>query len=157
MGKSKKRLLEKLNEIEQLSRDIQKQRKRIVVECPHQNDKGKLKLEAIDDEGTYRCKFCKSTFNMTLIPRDKLNDAVETLHNALQQIRCFSDPRDEHKLIRIMGELDFNLQESAELYERIVNIYGRGGKKKKDRDREDSFGEYGTQGLSFIGTGKKKK
>jgi hypothetical protein len=58
----------------------------------------------------------------------------------------------------VLGELDFNLQETAELYDRIVNAYGKNkkNKKKKYNDRDD-FGSYGVGSISFIGGGRGRK
>ena len=154
MGKKKNAFKEKLKTIEQVRRQMEKERKKIVVECAHQNDKGKLKIYPVNEFGEYECKYCKTRFNMNPIPSAELDEAIKTIHDAIQQISCYSDIDEDDKLIRLLGELDFNLQETAELYERVVSVYGRGTGKKKHKD-EYEFGAYGTGALSFIG-GKKK-
>jgi hypothetical protein len=87
----------------------------------------------------------------------EIDAAVKTLHDAIQQIRCYSDINQDDKLIRLLGELDFNLQETSELYDRVVNVYGREQGQKKKKNREDDFGTYGSQALSFIGGGKSRR
>lgn len=163
MGKhSKKNLISELHEIEQATKDIQKQRRKIMIKCSHHNHNGKLKIESIDDEGTYRCKICKAVFNMNPIKKEDLEEAVEIVHNALQQIRCHAANSSdaEEKIVKLMGELDFNLQESVEIYDRIVRIYMKGEGKNKDKkkryDDDASFGRWGGQPISFLGVGKKK-
>ena len=149
---------DKLNQIEQASREMEKERKKIVVECAHQNEKGKLKIYPIGENGMYQCKYCKAKFNMMPIPTSTLGDALETVHNAIQQIRCLSDVNEDYKMIKLLGSLDFNLQETQELYTRIVSVYGNGhtkNKNKKNKNREDGFGGYGSGQLSFIGGNRK--
>jgi maltooligosyltrehalose synthase len=155
--KGKKQFMDKLNKIEQIQREIQKEKKKVVVECSHQNEKGKLKIHPVNDSGEYECKYCKARFNMNKLSEKEINGAVKMLHDAIQQIRCYSDMNQDDKLIRLLGELDFNLQETSELYDRVVNVFGREQGQKKKKHREDDFGTYGSQSLSFIGGGSKRR
>lgn len=157
---SKKLLMQKMDKIKELEREVKKEKRKAIVECAHQNEKGKLKIHPVNEKGDYKCKFCEEEFNMNAISRAEIEDAVSTIHNAIQQIRCFSDPESDAKLIKLLGELDFNLQETGELYDRIVNALGKNkgnkkGGKRYDNDK-DSFGSYGSGSLSFIGGGKRK-
>lgn len=155
MSKKKKNLLkEKLKKIEKVRREMEKERKKIVVECSHQNEKGKLKIYPVNEHGEYECKYCKTRFNMNPISSADLREAVKTLHDAIQQIRCYSDIDEDENLIIMLGELDYNLQETVELYDRTRALFGRGS-GKKSRKEDDDFGAYGSGALSFIG-GKKK-
>jgi uncharacterized Zn-finger protein len=150
---------DKLAKIEQVRKEMEKERKKIVVECAHQNEKGKLKIYPVNEKGEYECKYCKARFNMNPITETELETALKTAHDAIQQIRCYSDIDEDDKLIRLLGELDYNLLETEELYKRVANVYGRGnGKKKnKNKNRNDDFGTYGSQSLSFIGGGGKRR
>lgn len=153
MAKKRKQYLDKLAKIQQIEREVEKEKKKIVVECSHQNEKGKLKIEPIGDHGEFMCKICKVEFNMEKLPTETIEDASKILHDAIQQIRCYSDADRDSRLIRLLGELDYNLAETAELYQRVVNVYTRDkGKKNKNNKRNEGFGSFGTGGgLSFIG------
>lgn len=161
-NKQKSLFREKLNKIEQVRKEIEKEKKKIVVECAHQNEKGKLKISAVNEHGEYECKYCKQRFNMDPIKDGQLAGAIKVVHDAIQQIRCYSDIEEDTKLIRLLGELDFNIQETQELYSRVVNVFGKGNGNKKDknknknRDNNDNFGGYGSGPISFIGGGKKR-
>jgi len=159
MAKGKRKFVEKIARIKELQKEAEKERRKAIIECAHQNEKGKLKIHPVNEKGDYECKYCEEQFNMNSISRSNIEDAIETMHNAIQQIRCFSDPEDDAKLVRLLGELDFNMQEVGELYERIVNLYGKNKKKNRgDKYKDhDSFGSYGASSLSFIGGGKKNK
>jgi uncharacterized Zn-finger protein len=157
-NKKKNLFRDKLNKIEQVRREMEKERKKIVVECAHQNEKGKLKIYPVNEHGEYECKYCKARFNMNPLSQADIKDASKVIHDAIQQVRCYSDPDEDEKLIRLLGELDFNLSETSELYERVVSVYGRGNGKKKDgknKNRESDFGGYASGSLSFIGGGKR--
>jgi hypothetical protein len=156
--KKKKNFLSKLERINEAQKEFEKERKKVIIHCAHQNDSGKLKIKPINEKGDYECKYCHVEFNMNTIQENDIKDACKTLHNAIQQIRSFSDSEDDAKLITVLGELDFNLQETAELYDRIVNAYGKNkkNKKKKYNDRDD-FGSYGVGSISFIGGGRGRK
>lgn len=162
MGKKSGKLFkEKINRIEQARKAMEKESKRLVVECSHQNENGKLKLYPVSDHGDYECKYCHTRFNMNKINFNDLKSSIEVVHNAIQQIRCYSDSDSEKdaQLIRVLGELDFNVHEVAELYDRIVRVYGKGNGKKKhhNRDSNDGFGGFGSAAsISFIGGNKRR-
>lgn len=159
MGKEK--LHDKFSKIKELEKQLKKEKKKTMMECFHQNEKGKLKIVPINDKGDYECKKCSDEFNMNQLKRATLNDAVKILHDAIQQIKCFSDPSEDRKLIAQLGELDYNTGELVELYDRVVIAYGNKNNRNKNDHRQhnkdnndNSFGSYGS--ISFIG-GKKKR
>lgn len=154
----KKDFMKKLEGLAEAKKQIKEEQKKLVVECAHQNANGKLKLYPVNDRGDFKCKYCEAVFNMNPKKKEELEKAVNTIHDAIQQIRCFSDVEEDAKTIKVLGEVDFNLSTSIELYERIVNAFSKNGKKKKknhNNHNNDSFGSYGSNSLSFIG-GKKK-
>lgn len=153
---NKTQFKDKLHKMEQIRKQIEKEQKRMVIECSHTNENGKLKIKPIGSHGDFECKYCKSRFNMNQVHRDTIEDATKVLHDVLQQIRCLSDVEVDYETIRKLGELDYNLQETAELYERVREVYSQQGgkkKKKKKHDSGDSFGNYGGSQLSFLGGG----
>lgn len=151
-----KKTLSKLDEIEQLLRKAERERRKVAAECSHQSEKGKLKLNALHN-GEFQCKLCKERFSMDIIDRTQIEKSVDILNNAIQQIRCFSDPTENEQVIRRLGEMAFNLKEVSSLYERIVESSTRGNKhKNKNKHKnEDDFGSWGG-GISFIGGGKRR-
>jgi hypothetical protein len=153
---------DKLDKMDQVRRELEKEHKKLIVECPHQNEKGKLKISQVNEHGEYECKFCKQRFNMDPLTQTDIKAAQKILHDAIQQIRCYSEPESDDKLIRLLGELDYNLSETSELYERVVSVYGRGNGNKKNKNKNkdrggNDMGGYGTGQLSFIGGGNKRR
>jgi hypothetical protein len=90
---------------------------------------------------------------MNLIEKSNLLNAVQVIHNAIQQIRALNEIDEDKKILKYLGEMDFNIQELSELYDRIVAVYGK-NKKKKRRD-DDDIGSYGVGALEFIKSHKK--
>lgn len=146
---------EDLAAIREEKRKIEKKERKIMIRCSHQSRKGKLKIEPIDEKGNYRCRKCGAVFNMNKISEGTLEDASNILVNALQQVRCFADVEDDYDLIKLLGDLIYNLKETNHLYRRMVDLYDKGNKKKHKREYED-FGRYGTGALSFMSDKKKK-
>lgn len=153
MAKGTTKFQSKMNQIQEMRRQVEQEAKKIKVQCSHQNEKGKLKIFPVSDNDDFECKYCGTRFNMKQLSRAELATATKTVTDALEQIRCYSDVHADAKRITHIGELIYNLQESVEHYDRVVDVYGRGkgkGKKKKNRDRDDQeLGSYG-MGLSFM-------
>jgi len=134
---------------------LDKKMNKIKIPCSHTKENGKLKVEFIN--GTYaECKRCGCRFDFSRIDFDTLDNAVETVHNAINQIKALSnDPDREGGVIRELGSIDYNLGEMAELYKRTITKYGKGGNKKDKKNRDKSIGSYGVGNLDFIG-GKRR-
>lgn len=132
---------------------------KVKSECSHKkttsDGRVKLSIEAIDKHGTYRCKRCGDTFNLTSIPeqgKGGLTEALSTVHNAIQQIRCFSDVRNEkdRKLSLELGSVDAVLARLPVVYNRTVTAYNTNRKKKNKKNKgkkqnKGGFGSYSTQ------------
>lgn len=134
---------------------IKRKMRKLKIPCSHTNDKGKIKVEFI--KGTLaRCTKCDCVFDFNRIDSDELDGAVRIVHNAINQIKALSnDPLKEAKVIEDLGSMDFNLSEMSDLYKRTITAQGKGGKKKKKKYDDSSFGSYGVNSLSFDG-GKRK-
>jgi transposase-like protein len=146
-----------LTKIRDRKKEIEREEKKAMVKCPHQSRKGKIKIEPVNDKGDYKCKKCGATFSMNEVSEQEICSAADTLHNAIQQIRCFADIERDHKLIKFLGELDFNLREINTLYTKIVDIFGDNKRKNKDKYKDkEEFGSYGIGSVtSFIGNRRK--
>lgn len=135
---------------------LEKKMNKVKIPCSHTNDKGKIKVEFL--KGTLaRCKKCDCVFDFGRIEFDDLDNAVETIHNAINQIKALSnDPEKESNVIRELGSMDYNLAEMSELYKRTITKYGKGGKNKNKNKENNSFGSYGAGNINFI-NGKKNR
>lgn len=146
-NKFKKELKEQIEAINEELKKAERAKKKIVIKCPHQNSNGKLKVYSVGGD-KFRCKYCGEVFSMKKISMGDLKESVEILHNVIQQMRAFSDPDTDMKFIEHLGEMDFNIAEIPEVYERISSLLQ---KKKKDKTNdEDEFGFRGMRGISFI-------
>ena len=155
MGK-KDSNFESMRDLIEEEKKIKRKKIKLQIPCSHTNDKGKIKVEFIS--GTVaRCTKCGCTFDFNRINPNDLDDAVRTVHNAINQIKALSnDPEKEASLIRELGTIDFNLNEMCDLYKRTINEQGKGGKKKnKHKNNDYSFGSYGANNINFI-DGKRK-
>lgn len=153
MGKNSN--FESLRDLMEEEKKLKRKMRKLKIPCSHTNDKGKIKVEFI--KGTLaRCKKCECVFDFGRIEFDELDAAVETVHNAINQIKALSnDPEKEANLIRELGSIDFNLSEMADLYKRTITKYGKGTNNKK-KNKDSSFGSYGASNINFI-DGKKNK
>lgn len=150
--KFKRRFHDKIAALEKADEELRRERKKVIIQCSHQNSKGKLKLFKRDD-GKFECKYCHEAFHMNPVDRRDLKAAIDTLHDAIQQMRSFSDAEKDEKLIIQLGEIDFNLSEIMPAYDRIVNFFGKG--KNKEKYKEQDLGFSGMGSISFL-DGKKK-
>lgn len=148
---------EEIKMIEREEKEFRKKKKRLLINCYHQNKKGNPKLFPRDTvHGTIvECEICHTQFSPDVISSQKISDAIEIIHNVIHQIKVFSNPEvdKDAKLCSVLGDMDFNLLELEELYRRILNS----NSKKKQKKREDDYGSFGVGNLSFIGGDKKKK
>lgn len=155
MGKKDSSSFVSMRDLVEEEKKIKRKKLKIRIPCSHTNDKGKIKVDFV--KGTLaQCKKCGCVFDFERIEPEELDNAVEVVHNAINQIKALSnDPEKEASLIRELGTIDFNLSEMSDLYKRTITKYGKGGNnnKKKDKDR---FGSYGASSIDFIGNGKHK-
>lgn len=161
-NKARQTMEKKMSQIAEINRTAQMEVRKFQIACSHQNEKGKLKIKPISDNNDYQCKYCGTQFNMNKISKADLTSAAKTIHDAIQQVRSFADPDTDEKRITLLGELDYNLQESVELYERTYDAYGNGqGRNKnkgknKNKNRDDNdLGSYG-MALDFMGGGRRR-
>lgn len=153
--KKKSDIFTNITNLEKAQKELDKEKAKIAIPCSHTNDKGKIKVEFLKGN-LARCKKCGAKFDFGIISEDELDRAVRTIHNAINQIKAMSDdPEREEKVIRSLGELDFNLKETKTLYLKTIAEFGK-GKKKKNKNN-DQFGSYGAGAVEFIGGGKKRK
>jgi len=149
-NKFKKSFRDKIAAIEKAEAEVKKERKKIVVQCSHQNSKGKMKIYHIGNSN-FKCKYCGEVFSMKPVSMGELKSAVETLHNVIQQMRAFSDPESDMRFIEHLGEMDFNIEELPAVYDRINSLMS---KKKKNKNNNDEIGFSGMRGISFLDSRK---
>ena len=105
----KKDLLMSKKEIAKIRKEAEKQERLIKTQCSHQNHKGKLTIRPIGRNGEYVCDVCGEEFNMNQISAQDLHAAITVVHNAIQQCRSFADEEDDAKIIKALGETDYNI------------------------------------------------
>lgn len=157
MGKNKNSSFETMRDLQEERKKLEKKMAKVKIPCSHTNSNGKIKVEF--RKGTIaECKKCGCVFDFERISDEDLNDAVEVIHNAINQIKALSnDPEKEMKIIETLGQIDYSLSELAELYTRTVSKYGKGGKKNKNKNKNnDSIGSYGVGNLDLLG-GKNRR
>ena len=143
-----------MRDLREEQKKLDKKKKKVAIPCSHTNAKGKLKLNFLGKGNLVQCEKCETVFDFSTISHDDLKDAIRIVHNAINQVKVMTDdPEKEYAVISNLGQLDYNLKELEELYRRATNKYGKGEKKKKNKD---DFGQYGINALSFTG-GKNKK
>lgn len=143
-----------MRDLQEEQKKIEKKLRKVKIPCSHTNSNGKLKVEFIKGS-LARCKKCGTKFDFEFIPFEELERAQMILHNAVNQIKAFSDdPEREQAVINTLGDVDYNLFEIVELYKRTINAFGKHKNKKKKND--DEFGAYGISSAINLSSGKKK-
>ena len=158
MGKNSNNFASMKDLIEE-KKKLEKKMSKIKIPCSHTKSNGKLKVDFINGGTMARCQKCDCVFDFGRIDFAELDDAIETVHNAINQIKALSnDPDKESGVIKELGLMDYNLGEMAELYKRTINSYGKNKKKKnKNNNNNNSFGSYGASSISFIDGGKNNR
>lgn len=110
---------------------LQEKLDRLKISCGHQNANGKLRLKVDDRSGDAVCKDCGTKFNTFLIPEEKVQEAVYVMHNLLNQLIVYGDPKKEGEWIKLLGQMDANVLKLAKKYGEIVLQLGKKKKKKK--------------------------
>lgn len=152
---SKRPYEEELNSLKSEEKKIERKRRELVAKCNHRKESnGKLKIESLGNN-VFECKICRTRFDATKIAEDDMNDAVDVLHNAIQQIRCFSDKTEDRELVEYYGKIDSSLQTLPETYHRLILLSSKDNfnKKKKKHREPDSFGRYSNGSIDLLGFG----
>ena len=68
------------------------------------------------------------------------------MKDMIQQIKCFSSAEEDEKLMKELGSMSCSLETILDLYNKCLKSIGKKDKKKK----QDAFGSYGFQGMSFL-------
>lgn len=147
-----------LANIEKSLEELKKKKNKMKVVCSHKSKSGKPKLEPVNREKElFQCTKCGEIFHLDFITKDQVNAAYSVMHDTINQIKFLSnvDDEGESQLVTSLGELLYNLKESTELYDKMINsIYKKPKKKKKFREEE--YGSYGTAAMSTMGGGRKR-
>lgn len=144
-----------MRDLQEEQKKIEKKLRKVKIPCSHSNSKGKIKVDFI--KGTLaKCKICGTRFDFEAIPFDELERAQMIMHNAVNQIKAFSDdPEKESSVINTLGDFDYNSFEIVELYKRTLNAFGKNNKNNKKK-HDDDFGAYGITNSISLNGGKKK-
>lgn len=142
-----------IDDLKEAQKAIAKKIEKAKIPCSHTNENGKIKIRFLNEGNTkVQCKRCGSIFDFRTISMEDLRDAIGVIHNAINQIKALSDkPVEEKKLIKLLGEMDYNLINVEEIYENCTRSYNKhGNKKKKKKNNYDSFGQFGASSVRYI-------
>lgn len=144
----------KLESLLEAKKNIEKQVKKVAIECPHTKN-GHLKVEFLA-QNSYdcRCKKCGLEFNMQKISAKELKHSIKILHDAINQIKASSgNPDQERRIIKTIGEIDYNLDEILKIYDSVTKPSKN---KNKNKNKKKGGGGNGGYGIDAILTGKKR-
>lgn len=145
--------LDDITSLREAQKEITKKIEKAKIPCSHTNENGKIKIRFIREGSTeVQCKRCNEIFDFKTISMDKLNDAIETIHDAINQVKALSDrPEEERKVIRRLGELDYDLKNFPDIYEGATSSFGKNkNKKKKKKNNYNSIGAFGASNVSYL-------
>lgn len=142
-----------LKDIMQERKDLDKQLARLKAVCNHKNNEGtKIKVEPVGPGSTVVvCTKCLAEFDISTIDAEKLAEAVEIVHNALNQVKVLTSSKKQRdiNLCRAYGEADCTITNLPSVYNKIVAEYANKGKKKSKNNRGNEHGYYGRR-TSFL-------
>lgn len=144
--------IDSIEDLKEAQKAISKKIEKAKIPCSHTNENGKIKIKFLDDSTRVQCKKCGAMFDFKTVDMDTLNDAIRIVHNAINQVKVLSDnPSEDKKVIRLLGELDYNLGNLSELYEATTKSFNKNKNKKKKKNRDyDSFGQFGAGSVRYI-------
>jgi len=145
-----------MRDLQEEQKKIEKKLRKVKIPCSHSNSNGKIKVDFINNSTLAKCKKCGTKFDFKTIPFEELEHAQMVMHNAVNQIKAFSDdPEKERSVIVTLGDFDYNSFEIVELYKRTINAFGK-NKKNNKKKHDDDFGAYGIGSAISLSGGKKK-
>lgn len=133
--------------IADLRKQTEKLERMMRASCSHHNKKGLYLDPTGEAEGEYMCRECGEKFSIAPITAANLGVALETVHNAVQQIRAYADNTNDAEVIKLLGELDYSMTNLVgPMYKQVILNFKGGKKKKKNKNKRksDSFGGYGS-------------
>lgn len=140
---------ETLKSLEKKRKQLEKEHSILKSKCDHKNKEGQFKLSPIKG-GRVVCDRCGEVFDLKPITPEQLSDAIETVHNALQQVRCLakkSESGDKDLIVRF-GVADHDIHELESIYRKVLDKHASNKKKKKKHSNEYSY--YG-KNVSYLG------
>lgn len=150
MGKNNKYEFQSMADLMEEKKKLEKKIAKTTIPCSHTNSNGKLKVDFFG-KNMARCRKCGAEFSFEQVSAEEAAGAIRTLHDMINQIKALSDdPEKEFSVIKELGSLDYNLKEVGELYAKTIAHNSRGGGKKKKKNHDNAFGNYGTSNIRFI-------
>lgn len=142
---------ENLKSLEKKRKQLDREQAILKSRCNHQNKEGHYKLSNLKG-GKVICDKCGEIFDLKPINKDQLAEAIEVVHNALQQVRCLakSGKDGDDDLIKVFGDADYYIHQLETVYSKVLDKHASSKKKKKKHDNE--YGYYG-KNVSYLGRG----
>lgn len=141
--------IESLRGLEEKRKELEKQAAQLKASCRHRGKSGKLKVNELKGSKVV-CDKCGEVFDIAVVDQKELEAAVETIHNAIQQVRCMArqDKQQDITLCQVYGDIDYNIKNLPMVYAKIISRMGNGKKKHKKENNEYSFYD---KKVSFLG------
>lgn len=92
-------------------------------------------------QGDCRCKHCHTEFNLAVISEKDMKNAIEIVHNMINQIKVFSGKHDKKKdlaYITELGRQDVQAMKLATVYSKL--FLSKGKHKKKNKKKKNAYG-----------------
>ena len=135
-------------------KEIERREREIRSQCSHTNHKGDFVLDFFGNGSDARCKICGEEFNMDPINNQELKNAINVVHNAIQQCRSFSDACEDVNIVTMLGRADYNVTALLPaLYRNVSKEFYKGSNNKKNKNKKkqhDSFGGYSNGRFSSL-------
>ena len=123
------------------------------ITCDHTKKDGSVNLKQLQGttyskdgeiityrKGDCKCKHCHTQFNVRIIPEQKLKDAIEVLHDAINQIKTFNSNKKgkrDPELVTHLGRNDLDNMKVGVIYS---NMFLKKGKHKKKNKKNKKSG-----------------
>lgn len=163
MGKNKQKGMgivdADLRQIEEAQRDLEKKKRQLAIKCNHRTKHGEFNFSP-EGSTIVKCNSCKDEFDIARIKKDTLEESVQVIHSAIQQIRMLSNPEEDKHVIKSLGDLDYNLRSIPDIYRRVDEVHGKNKGKNKNKNKNknrggNSIGAYG--GMVDVLTGHNRR
>lgn len=121
----------------------EKAQREIAMMCSHSEPtkKGEMRYTLYAKGDKVKCEQCGEEFSLQAIPLEEVRKAITVLNNAIQQVRAFSDPFSDEKIISELGRTAHNIKNMEKYYARAITVYGKNrGNKGKKKQRNNGYG-----------------
>lgn len=122
------------------------------IACDHTKKDGQINLKQLQGttygkdgeiityrKGDCKCKHCHTQFNVRRISEQKLKEAAEIMHDAINQIKVFNHSKKGHRdpeLVTHLGRTDLDTMKIVMVYSKMFLEKGKHKKKNKKNKKK---------------------